>query len=498
MPITNTHAEYDARLPQWERCRDCADGSDAVKGKGTRYLPKLREQDTGDYDAYVLRALFYGATGRTIQGLVGAIFRKDPTIIVPTRFEEITEDVTYSGRAMEDFARLVEEEVLTVGRAGILVDAAEGEADRAYVSMYTGESITNWKEERVDGEMRLIRVVLLEEYIEENPRDEYAPEIKPQYRELYLDGETYIQRIWQKPEGEEDFKIIDEIIPKRRGATLDFIPFVFINAYSTEPETDKPPLLDLVDVNLSHYRSSADLEHGAHFTALPTPYAGGFDTDKDFYMGSTKAWTSTDNEITVGFLEYTGQGLKAITELLSRKEYQMAVLGARMLEEPKRAVEAADTHRIRRSGEEGALLALVGTSSEGLSQALQWLVWWSGAEEAVSENVEIELNRDFVNAQIDPSYMTALMKAQQGGLISMETFLFNMKRGEVMPPGRTIEEEQEAIDDDVERTMPSMPFGANVTPFPGQNPEDQDQEDEDDETGNQTGNQGRTPPPRGR
>ena len=128
MPINTTHPEYNARLKQWERCRDCTDGGDAVKGKGTLYLPKLREQDNADYDAYVNRALFYGATGRTVQGLVGAVFRKEPAVIVPSRWEFVAEDVTTSGRALVDFARLVEEEVISVGRVGTLVDMAKGEA----------------------------------------------------------------------------------------------------------------------------------------------------------------------------------------------------------------------------------------------------------------------------------------------------------------------------------------------------------------------------------
>ena len=33
---------------------------------------------------------------------------------------------------------------------------------------------------------------------------------------------------------------------------------------------EAPPLNDLADVNLSHYRGYADHKHGLHFTALPT------------------------------------------------------------------------------------------------------------------------------------------------------------------------------------------------------------------------------------
>ena len=484
MPITSTHPDYDLRIKQWERCRDCWEGSDAVKEKGTKYLPRLREQDTNDYDAYVGRALFYGATGRTVQGLVGAVFRKEPTIVVQPRYEELSEDITYSGQSMENFARGVQEEVLVLGRVGLLAEyPTEGEGQRAYATLYTAEAITNWKVERIGGKVVTTRVVLKELYVEKEPKDPYEPEVEDQYRELVLIESTYAQLIHRKKKGGETYEVVETIVPDRQGVPLDFIPFVFLNAYSTEVVTEKPPLLDLVEVNLSHYRSSADLEHGAHFTALPTPWAGGFNTDQSLYLGSTKAWVSTDPNVKAGFLEYTGQGLKAIVDLMARKENLMAVLGARLLEEPKRAVEAADTHKIRRSGEEGALLAMVGTVSDALTQLLRWVVWWSGAEEAAAESIEFELNRDFVNMQIDPSYLTALMKAHQSGQISQETFLFNLKRGEVFPPGRTIEEEQDAIEDDVENEMPSTPFQPNVTPFPGQ--QNQGENEEEDESNQQ-------------
>jgi len=244
-------------------------------------------------------------------------------------------------------------------------------------------------------------------------------------------------------------------VPERNGKVLDFIPFVTLNAYSISPKTEKPPLLDLVDVNLSHYRSSADLEHGAHFTALPTPYAGGFPAETQLHIGSSKAWVSDNPDIKVGFLEYTGAGLSSLTDLISRKEGLMAILGARLLEPSKTAVEAADTHKIRRSGEEGALLAIVGTTSSALTITAQWVVWWSGASDSQVEKVAVELNRDFVNTLIDPQLLTALMQARQTGEISQETFLYNLQRGEIFEPGRTIEDEQSAIETDIERDMPT-------------------------------------------
>jgi hypothetical protein len=47
---------------------------------------------------------------------------------------------------------------------------------------------------------------------------------------------------------------------------------------------------------------------------------------------------------------------------------------------------------------------------------------------------------------MQPAELIALMQARQSGAISEETFLYNLSRGELLPPGVTPEEEAERID----------------------------------------------------
>jgi hypothetical protein len=68
MPVNTCHPQYSAHEHQWKRCRDAVDGSDAVKAAGSQYLPGLSAQSTEEYEAYKMRALWYGASARTIQG----------------------------------------------------------------------------------------------------------------------------------------------------------------------------------------------------------------------------------------------------------------------------------------------------------------------------------------------------------------------------------------------------------------------------------------------
>lgn len=132
MPVDTKHPEYTKWLPRWQRCRDVAEGEDAVKEAGTRYLPKLPGQSDEDYADYKKRALFFPATGRTVQGLRGLVFRKAPVSELPPKVAELAEDITQAGQSLEELAKHTTDEVITTARMGLLVEfpappEAEGE-----------------------------------------------------------------------------------------------------------------------------------------------------------------------------------------------------------------------------------------------------------------------------------------------------------------------------------------------------------------------------------
>src|SRR5574343_763913 len=169
--VDTQHPEYEALADKWKSCRDCVAGTDAVHAAGEVYLPKLKDQTQGDYDAYKLRAQFFNATWRTISALSGMIFRKPPVIDVAASIEPLLEDVTMSGVDFNILAQRATIEILTSGRMGVLVDypsqSVEGMtlADvaslnlRPTMNVYPAESIINWKTGRVGNKTMTTRVV---------------------------------------------------------------------------------------------------------------------------------------------------------------------------------------------------------------------------------------------------------------------------------------------------------------------------------------------------
>lgn len=460
MAVEKPNAEYLRMADRWKRCRDAASGQDAVHDAGALYLPALKDQPLPEYQAYVKRTPFFNATYRTISGLVGMLFRKPPMVEVPAAIDESLDDVTMGGIPLHVLAQQISYECLDVGRAGLLVDypepakqpvtvaQAQSQGLRPMIQLYKAETIINWRSARVNNAMMLTLVVLKESAI--ILKDEFTESSEDRWRVLDLSEGRYRVRVFMR-EKDKDI-LLSTTYPMMNSRPLKYIPFVFIGVDDLKPEIDEPPLIDLVNLNLSHYRTTADLEHGAHFTGLPTPVVSGYTTEtsgEKLYIGSSSAWVFPSPDAKAFYLEFTGQGLGALESILNRKEQQMAILGARMLEPQRRAIESADAASIHRKGEESTLSAVAQTISMGITQALKWFSEWAGA----GDKVEFDINRDFYPAPMDAGALTALVSAWQSGAFSRQVLFDNLQKGEVIDIHTTIEEEEARIGDEAPRLL---------------------------------------------
>ncbi len=497
MPVNTEHPTYTAMKPVWAMMRATAGGQRAMHAAGETYLPKLKGENAKDFAARMARAAFFNATWRTIAGLAGMLMRKDPTVKVSALVEPMLEDVTQTGISLVTLAGQLAEEGLTVGRVGLMVDyptaaidgartVAEVEALnlRPKLAMYKCESAINWATTWILNKSRLSMVVLAESASLPG-KDEWTPTVEPRWRVLDLvpytpadaapgtpPGLAYRVRVF-KMEQKAEVLVEGPLFPLMDGKPLDYIPFTFLGVDNTTPNVDEPPLVDLAYVNVSHYQSTADVEHGAHKTSLPQPWASGLSSgggpgDADnpmgkkaptFYMGGGEIWLHPDPAGKFGMLEYTGQGLEAIETRLVRKEAHMAVLGARMLEDQKKAVETAEVAGMHRSGEHSTLANQGKTISSGVRQALEWFDLWAGGPGVV----EFALNDEFLPAALTSTDITALVGAWQSGGLSDEELFNKFQKGGVVRETTTFEQHQTQIENSAPKLMQGNPDPADPT-----------------------------------
>ena len=504
MPVETPCAAYSEAEGKWRRCRVAIEGEDSVKEAEEFCLPKPVGYTTEEYKAYLARATFFGAADRTVQGLAGAVLRKKGNQILPKKVEENLPKMGRSGESYPELKGRAVEEKLATGRLGVMVEAFKGKNAVPYLELWAAEDIINWREEMVGSIMSPVEVVLRETYEVAEEDDRFTREIKTRYRVLRLgipifpDAESaakagiptevpegtmiYSQEVWEEHPvqvkdpvtGQEvtktEYVHVDTLVPKIAGGiTLDELPFYFAGKVTIE----KPPMLDLINTNMAHYRNSADHEWGLHFTGLPTPWAAGFKVPEGgkLLIGSTVAWLG-EMGAECGYLEFTGQGLNAIAQAMDSKKKEMAVQGARLLEQSRPGVEAAEALQLRQSGEQSVLANIASDVSAALTKALTMYARWLGVSESERAKINVALNQDFNPAGVDSALLATLFGALQAGRLSPEVWFYNLQRGEVTPEDWTLEDELAAID----KAPPPSP--ASILPDPA---EDEDEKDKDEE-----------------
>lgn len=466
MKVDTPHSDYTKFSTKWKKCRDVADGE--VKEAKESYLPPLSGHNGAmdeEYKAYLARAHYYNATGRTVDALSGMVFSSAPVIEWPES-NQFIDDVTLSGCSLQECSNEIVEDVLKTGRLGCLVDhtgkgenltkaEAEQRNIRPKFALYPTESIINWRFGRVNGKYQLVLVVLKENIEEPRADDLFVTEVKTQYRVLLLDKGVYLQQIWEKGKG-SDYVMTSNVAPTLKGKPFDYIPFRIFTPSGAE-RMEQPPLMDLVETNLAHYRTSADYEHGVHFAGLPTLFGSGFELKEgeNFPIGSAQAFVVTNPQADAKFLEFEGAGLGEVRQNLDRKEQHMATLGARLLQESPRQVETAEAVSTKQNGENSVLASVATSVSKGLSWCMQIAAEWEG----ISEDVSVELNTDYLPETVDAQTISALLQAVQGGKLSKESFVYNLKRGKYLPEDRSITDELDDLEnEDLPPVAPVLPF----------------------------------------
>jgi hypothetical protein len=203
--------EVKLYLDRWSKIRDVIEGEEAVKKAGARYLPPLNPTDLSKEniarnEQYIFRAYWFGGTSRTLEGLIGISFHKDPVVEIPSSMDVLKTDVDGAGTNLLGQAHQTLEATLELGRCGLFTDypdradgvsVADAGEVHASIMLYQAEQIINW---RIGPDHKLSLVVLFEQVDEE---DEYETTKTDQWRELRMEeidglGRVYTMRVWQR------------------------------------------------------------------------------------------------------------------------------------------------------------------------------------------------------------------------------------------------------------------------------------------------------------
>lgn len=500
---------YQAMYPLWQKVRDCVAGTEVVKAKGEKYLPAPVTNDGDDpkkvkdrYNAYRTRALFYNATARTLRGMVGEVMRQDPVADLPEPLVELLPNLDGYGRSDIQLAKEALSYALQFGRGGLLVDfpnrevkAEDGTVSRATVTkadeasgearprmlIYPPDSIVNWRLRSYGALSLLCLVVIKEDNLEAD--DGFEEVFNEQYRVLRLTTDRrYSVEIWRQPNKGSSFQLAEgPYFPVADGKPFNEIPFTFFGSEDNGDKPNLPPLADLADVNLAHYRNSAEYEDSVAIVGQPTL----------FICGMTKEWAQDVLKGKVRFGSRSVVPLEAgstvemvqaepnmiAKEAMTDKIDLMKSLGAQLVNEKTAQKTATEANQDGAAG-----TSVLGTCScntgDAMTRGFKWMAMFMGLDPNVGGKAEegeetrtltYELNKDFDISRMTPEEQGAIIASWQAEIIDFEEARFAFKRGKIAwKPDAEVKDNNEQAREDL---MGVRLVGDKLAPDPGIGPD---------------------------
>lgn len=450
--------------------RDLWGGTERLRDCGPLYLPKAEAEESDHYHIRLAGAVFFNAFRRTVSGLTGFVFAKDPVLgeDVPPQIAEHWENIDSAGTHGDVFLREQFQDALQTGHNAILVEfpstGGEQKADteirgeiRPYWVPIKKDNIVSWRTTTVLGKPLLSQLVLKECTME--AKGSFGDEEVTRYRVLYRTPEGIVGwRLLRVVDGANGSK---GVLEEGFGTypTQDEIPVAEVTTSGKRGLFDSdPPLMDLAYLNIAHYQERSDYAYSKHMTCVPLLGMYGF-PDKDdegkplkIRVGPNAAVRTSNHEARVEYTTHDGQSLGEVRQSLEELKSEMGTLGLSMLAPQKRSAETAEAKRLDKQTTDSDLAV----AARGLQDAVERALYFHARYLKLEDGGSIEINRNFEATVMEPAVMQAyvqlakelglplrvvLQELKQGGRIGSDEDLDELET-EMMANATALEEEQ--------------------------------------------------------
>lgn len=391
---------YAVMEPRWALIDALLGGTEAMRAAGEMFLPRHQAEEDIGYRDRLASATLYNMTEHTLESLVGRPFRSDPAVSddTPPAVRALLDDVDLQGNAVGPFARDWFRSGLAKGFCACLVDfprkdetiVTKEDASKAGLRPYwvqvEASRIIAVRSEIVGGVERLTHVRILETY--EQPVG-FTSVTKERIRVM----EPGIVQFFEK-------QVVRGKVNWQQGekfsVDMDEIPLVIW--YSTKREDHllcKPRLLDLAELNKSHWQSYADQRHILTVCRFPILACSGSNgptkegQDDSIVIGPNKVVYISDPAGRLYYVEHTGASIQAGRNDLMDLERQMASYGGQFLvEQPGDKTATASAIDAAESTSE--LAAMVKTFEDAVAKAFYFTGKWLGIAGGPTGSIELD------------------------------------------------------------------------------------------------------------
>lgn len=445
MNINTKHPQYLDFSYDWQLMRDSFLGEKYIKRQGAVYLPPTQSMKEDGiygsqfYEIYKTRAVYHDFVNTAVEASLGVMHRKPPMIRVPSKLDPLLMDCTGKGESIDLFLRRINEQQLTVGRLGLMLDFPMNQLNPftlPYIAMYEAETIINWCENE---DKTALDLIVLEETEDEFRKDEFTWNRVEKYRVLSLVDGIYTTSLYTK--NDEDFMQSEPIEVIVKGSKLDSIPFVFCNTKDILASPDIPSLLGLAYMSLAVYRGEADYRQTLFMMSQDTLVVQGVnDESAKIKCGAGAVIRLPSASYDAKFIGVTGNGLSEQRLCLENDIARCLQKAAQSINISSGQKESGDALKLRLSSQTATLTQIALAGALALEIILKKVAVWFGEDPA---QVSVKPNLDFVDDTIKGSDLKELMAFAMAGGMSKRTLHENIKVGGLTD--LTYEEEQEQI-----------------------------------------------------
>lgn len=429
--------EVIAMMTDWQTMAAVTRGTSYIRDLSETYLPQEPREDDDAYQTRVDRSVLSPYTSRLIETAAGTILRKPIQIEGDPYWIDLSQNIDGIGSNLDEYARRALVSSLTYGHSAILIDypAATGARNlaeeramgrRPYFVHVDAPQIWGWRQESTMPGSPLTQI-RIHEYTT-RPLNDFGEEQIEQMRVIYP-GRYDLYTLGQ-----------DVVEFSQTGDySLDDIPVVPIYSNRRGMLRSQPPLLDIANLNITHYQRQADLIHALHIAAMPTLVLEGWDdTTGSATMGVNYAIAMQPGNKAY-YVQSDATSFDAQMNELNSLEAQMSTLGVTKLLGQKFVAESADAKRIDQA-QSNSVLAIISQELESaLNQAFDFASRYVGIEPP-----RIKVDRDFDFYRLIGQDVSVLSQLNESGKISDRLLLDVLRRGEVLPDNIDIEAELNA------------------------------------------------------
>lgn len=423
--VSTVHPSYAEALPDWNLLEDAYKGERVIKSRGSTYLPptsgmladgmQTNQPGLQAYTAYLLRSVFPGFFSESVSTNMGMLWYKDPIIRLPEQLKPLVDRASVKGETLKQLMRRINEQQLTKGRCGIMLDLPKevpnGIPILPYIAMYDAKSIINWDDGGIgEPTLQTLNLVVLNE--SEKKRNGFVWEDQAKHRVLKLgdfeNNETTGVYTVEVHEGKE----VTKITPMFAGKTLDELPFVFINSKDILPDPDVPPLMELARQCMTIYRGEADYRQNLFMQGQDTLVIIGSDNNGETFRVGANATLELPTGADAKYIGVNSKGLAEQRLSLENDRRLAASRSGQLVDTTSRQRESGDALQTRVAAQTATLSDIATSCAGGLERILKIAAKWIGAN---PDEVSVTPNLDFVNAMLTSRNIVELQTAKNLG-----------------------------------------------------------------------------------